>query len=586
VAPRVRGDRAVDRGVAPGVSVSVAAMSNGVHVGFVLSRAASRSSLTFPVRVRGMKLVDSGEVGIELRDRSGRTVGGIGQVVVGDSTAGEGSGGESRRLSAARMEIVGKGARRGLSITMPKGLINHPKTQFPLVGSVIGWEGTTNAGYVDKAYPNTNSPDADYPAKKGLKVGSWSTGHEDYSFLRFPNSTFRPSGSVLNTASLRVWAFHSGACSGRMLVRRILNTAGNDWSAGTVTWSNKPTGTSSGEASTSVSKGAGAGCPDGWIPGSDGLNVTSVVEPWWGSDPNNQNNGLLLRADSTAAAQYKIIRGYDTTHPPELTVNYTLRPPVPSIPQIQSPIVDGEVKSSSVQVSATIPAYSGTGMVILFRVWRVAQGYCMSSPSECIDSALIPASSGQTVSTEIPLPDDSGYSVSAITMVQRPNGSWVESEGWANNPTRFAVDTLPDIEDEIITPISGLSASSPYYVPVATPTLSVRLVESVPNESFSTTFRVRQLKQADGFVGHSDFASPPQISTGSGTLQWKIPAGLLVNGRSYEWEVVVTETHPNQHTAPPSGGPAFRVNEQSVCSTIPSPPDGRVAVRCAKVAAR
>lgn len=193
----------------------------------------------------------------------------------------------------------------------------------------------------------------------GLWAGVYSDNGArviDRTYMKFDTSLL--AGKTVTDAKLELWAGNGDGCgnSSSGIKAQRVTTA---WNASTLTWANKPSTTTSGEAT--------AKDPDGCIdqaPYDVGWTwpITGLVQAW----ASGQNNyGLLLRGvdESSSAPTYD--RGYHASeyndpdaHPPVLKVTYVADPgfisaPVPT-PEEKKELQDSSHLSNEVNKKPTI----------------------------------------------------------------------------------------------------------------------------------------------------------------------------------------------------------------------------------------
>jgi hypothetical protein len=158
------------------------------------------------------------------------------------------------------------------------------------------------------AWLDQASASANNGGDSNLKVRSKSSGQNVRALVRFALPASVPSGCVVGSATLRLYA--SAAVNGRTL--QALRVTGS-WSEGAVTWASQP-GTASGAATTA--SGSAAGYRE-W-------NVTSQVEAIFAA---GANNGFLIRdATENAGAgpeQQFHSREKAPDNPPQLVLTFS-----------------------------------------------------------------------------------------------------------------------------------------------------------------------------------------------------------------------------------------------------------------------
>ncbi|RJS47241.1 DNRLRE domain-containing protein [Nocardioides cavernaquae] len=159
-----------------------------------------------------------------------------------------------------------------------------------------------------------------------LQVGSNSLGlnvARSYANFDISGLTSKP-GAVVSSASLQLSNFETGSCAGTAI--RVSQVT-SSWSVPNITYSNQPTTTATGSATSTQSFGA-SGCG---TEGTVSFDAKAIVQAWQGGAANY---GVQIKADNESAntgwRKYRSLENGDTAKAPKLSITYNTPPAVPS----------------------------------------------------------------------------------------------------------------------------------------------------------------------------------------------------------------------------------------------------------------
>ncbi|WDF35172.1 DNRLRE domain-containing protein (plasmid) [Arthrobacter agilis] len=217
-------------------------------------------------------------------------------------------------------ELIEEDGKQVLVLPADEAWLNAPERTYPVTIDPT-WSSPVSADtwiQSDFAGVNGGSPE--------LRSGTFNGGGvKARSLLRFPTSAL--TGKAIVDATLQINSYHSWSCTAATTnVQRL--TSGFD--PATVTWSNQPAATATGQGSYSGAKGFSSTCPGGDVI----FPMTSIVQSW--ADNASTNHGVRIlaanEADSNAWRRYRsseYIAG-DNAAEPHLRVTYNSYPNTPT----------------------------------------------------------------------------------------------------------------------------------------------------------------------------------------------------------------------------------------------------------------
>ncbi len=571
-------------GPVAGSSMSVQPSERGFSTSVRLSHAAGHRGgvLSARFRLAGVVMRARADGTVALLDAHARLVGRLGSMYLQDAAGLAVTGNVIPvRLSmsapgrAGRGKAKRAGAGAGLSVAsvswaLPGAALAATSVAYPVTAAGMALSlGDIGHDYAAKQFPHQN-----FSSQKKVQLGLVDhryPSHVSNAYMRF-GKLRGVRGSTVLSASLRLWGSTMYRCAPMpMYVYQLAAWA--DYAQ--ISWNNQPPLYPAGPRGKSVYavNGSGAGankaCPAGWIGGSGGFSLdTSLVQGWINGGP--VNNGLALRTSPTLSSGFRLIDWtHAPAHVPSLVFTYAFTPGTPGPVSVGPRNAQGEVESDHPVVSVTAPVYPyPAGLSLLVRV--------LGSLGRSWDNPLVAVSPGQAVTVPVAasLVDDSDYTVQVFAVAAGSVYSAAPSSS-----AQFAVDTMPDIENETITPTMG--TTHPFFTQTLNPTLSVTLYGTVPDESFQAQF---QVLGAGGVVVTSGTGSCV-ATTISCVASWQVGAGLA-DRTEYDWQVVVSDSEASGRT---SGGPSFITDNQQDCFTPRAgraATAGRLSPRCVQARAR
>ncbi|GII76381.1 hypothetical protein Sru01_13630 [Sphaerisporangium rufum] len=369
--PVVAGNVATYPGAAgPGADLVVTALPAGFRHDVVLrQRPTGPLEIRIPVESPDLTLGKSKQGGLELLDGKDKVVAQAPPPVMWDSTgvAGEKAAGQSTDVAVPRSapiatSVVERNGRRTLVLKPDAGWLADPATTFPVVVD------PTSTLTVKTDTLLSNGADCntyDQPGATLLKIGAAyytcrGVDAMNYwrSYLKFDVGSL--AGKPIVSSTMQLWRTESPGChlrgTGKIYATRL--SAG--WTAGQMTWSNKPAG-----GTDFVS----TPCPTTGVltPGVMTWPITGWVKAWTGGQPNY---GVELSGPSESVGrteQYSAsfhsaeMTGTGAT-PPKLITQYILPPGIPTVTAESVDSMDGDhaiIRKSSAKVGYSATSVDG-----------------------------------------------------------------------------------------------------------------------------------------------------------------------------------------------------------------------------------
>ncbi|WP_326822020.1 DNRLRE domain-containing protein [Streptosporangium sp. NBC_01756] len=341
-APKLSGNKAVYESVyGRGVDMVVTVTPTGFHREIVIRERPSRQ-LTLPISAdlpSGMSYgkTSSGTAAVLANDKP---VTELATVRMLDATAAEAPG--SGRIGTAKTAVEQKKDGPALVLSPDAGFLADPQVTYPVTLAADGtdWYG---GGYPDDTFINNKTWGTGGPNQSMYKLlvgnGGNAISNGDTndpstiwrSYLRFDLTGAPFMGKPILNADLRPWNYRSHACGdakGDIVVRRITS----NWSVNSLSWSNQPTVTTSGQGV----KGSAVGdhCSGDLTSRDVYYTIEDIVRDWSNGQPNYGlrvgalQEGGVINWREFRSANYTDFDG----HPPHLFVKYE-EPPVPLDPE-------------------------------------------------------------------------------------------------------------------------------------------------------------------------------------------------------------------------------------------------------------
>ncbi|MFI6642636.1 DNRLRE domain-containing protein [Streptomyces sp. NPDC050504] len=313
-APRVDGTKATYPDALPDADLVVDATRTGFEQFLLLkSREAvdEAGTLRMTLSAEGLTAKAAPDGGVTFTDaRSGKVAGTLPAPVMWDARTDPRSGDHPHRAPVA-MSFVQHGDEIDLTLTPDAAFLADPKTRFPVTVDPSVNLLTTFTTFVQQGYGTDQS------TSKELKLGNNGSGQVARSFLKFDNKPVK--NAEIASATLKLWNHHSWSCQARAW--EVWDTS----SASTATrWDSQPKWNRKWATSTQT-KGFGAGCDDGWVT-ADVTNLTQA----WAANPYNENSMGIRATDEKDSYAWKRFNSRNAaSNVPVLSVTYNRLPAVP-----------------------------------------------------------------------------------------------------------------------------------------------------------------------------------------------------------------------------------------------------------------
>lgn len=297
-APRVQGGVATYK-LSEDMDLLAIVVAGGVAVHIRLNKrpTAAERALVLGLHSNGLRVAESPTGGLQLTDKSGKSVAGASTLVAWDARVDE--AGDPMRvvpLSVDLDRVSGAGLQQSqdLSLTTPDGFLDDPSTVYPVT---IDPDITSNAGRVRDTYVRYGDTTSN-GSIHGLDVGrSAENANSARAYIQFDTSSL--SGKEIESASLGLWQYHANQCADRNMLVQPVATSWVD----AITWSNKPNviyGRSDDSTLTEM-KGQTGSCDAGWT----NVDVKSMVDAWTSGTYPNYGVRLALSSSNESNLSYE-----------------------------------------------------------------------------------------------------------------------------------------------------------------------------------------------------------------------------------------------------------------------------------------
>ncbi|GAT68126.1 YD repeat-containing protein [Planomonospora sphaerica] len=354
----------------PAADLVVTALPTGFRHDVVLrKRPSGPVEIRIPVESQALTLAKSKRGGLQLTDDKGKLVAEAPQPVMWDSTgAGEQSPKSTTapRTAPVSTSVVKEKGSRVLVLKPDAGWLADPATTFPVV---VDPTSTITVKTDTVLASGADCSTYDQPGATLLRIGGQRSscnavqGWNYYrSYLHFDVASM--VGKPIHSAALQLWRTESPAChlrgTGKVYANRVLSA----WTAGKMTWSNKP--------STGIDSVA-TPCPTTNVttPGAMSWPVTDWVKKWAGGVPNHgielmgSTEELVNNWDNYSAYFHSAEMTGAGATPPKLIVQYILPPEIPTVTAESVDSMDGDhaiVRKSSVKVDYKSSSVDGKNL--------------------------------------------------------------------------------------------------------------------------------------------------------------------------------------------------------------------------------
>nr|WP_277628508.1 DNRLRE domain-containing protein [Arsenicicoccus dermatophilus] len=462
--PVVQGTTSTWPDVMAGVDYRVTATRSGFESFFLVKdRSAVDPTAglrwTMPLRTKGLRARQSSDGGIDFLDAKGKVASRLEVPMAWDAKVDERTGDPvSRGKVSMRVEQPSPGMAV-LTLTVDKAWATDPARVFPIT--------------VDPSYATLPAikPNFDTFVQQGftdgqsaateLKLGNNGSKQVARSFLQFPMSTLK--GLQVKSATLGLYATHSWSCTPKEW--GVYSTGGVTSST---VWTNQPAWGDRAAAST-VTRGFGAGCEDGWVT----QNVTGLVAGW--ASNGNAYNTLGIRAtDEADSFGWKKFASSETTTAPYLSVTYNRKPNAAGAISMPAPAVSYQAPGASTAVLYTpdsTPEFRATATDpdanTVNLVYEVHTSTAPPAGTKPVATCTATAASGAVAacSPATALADNSTYYVRAAVKDDQGlwNGTW---SAWTAFRTAWATPPAPVVSCPAPYGTSGSWTDNPPAGPV------------------------------------------------------------------------------------------------------------------------
>ncbi|GAA3399309.1 DNRLRE domain-containing protein [Streptomyces roseoviridis] len=313
-APRLSGNRAVYPGALPETDLVVDTTRTGFEQFLRLnSRAAisSAGTVRMTLTAEGMT-AKAADGGVAFTDnRTGKLVGTLPAPVMWDARVDVRSGEHPHRAPVS-LQLAQNGDDIDLTLTPDADFLKDPKTEFPVTVDPSVNLLSTFTTFVQEGYGTDQS------TSQELKLGNNGSGQIARSFLRFDNRPVK--NKDIKSATLKLWNHHSWSCQARPWEVWDTSTpsTATRWDA-QPSWNRK-------WATSTETKGFGAGCADGWVT----ADVKTLMQAW-AANPHAENSLGIRASDEKDAYTWKRFNSRNApTNVPVLSVTYNNQPTVPT----------------------------------------------------------------------------------------------------------------------------------------------------------------------------------------------------------------------------------------------------------------
>ncbi|GGL18400.1 hypothetical protein Sme01_72570 [Sphaerisporangium melleum] len=368
--PVVKGNVATYVGAAgPSADLVVTALTTGFSHDVVLrERPTGPVEFRIPVESSGLTFGKSEQGGLQLTDTKNKVVAEAPEPVMWDAGADGQQGGEARKSRAGSIatSVVREHGQQVLVLKPDAAWLAAPTTRYP-----VTVDPTTTLNVVTDTTLGSRSEcgNFDSPQETLLTVGGTlytcaGTSKFQYfrSYLKFDTSAL--AGKAIYTAALQLWRTQAAGCASRGDGRIRAGRLTGSWTAGWMTWANKPA-----TAEDSVY----TPCPTTGVttPGAMSWPITDWVKKWVSGTPNfgvelqGPSESLVNNWDGYSVTFHSAEMTGTGATPPKLIVQYFLPPEIPTVTAESVDSMDGDhaiVRTSSVKVGYRSSSVDGRNL--------------------------------------------------------------------------------------------------------------------------------------------------------------------------------------------------------------------------------
>ncbi|MEV5842749.1 DNRLRE domain-containing protein [Streptomyces sp. NPDC051985] len=510
--PTIDGDTA-SYDIGDDQTLTVTALKEGISQNVLLDSApGSAPSYRIPVALDGLTLSQADSGHLLLRNTDGELVAEAPAPMMWDSSKDPVSGESSHIASVdTTIETAADGSQT-LVLAPDPGYFEQDLT-YPVTVDPTSTLAVTTDTWVATNYTDSQISSAE------LKSGTYDGGDTvARSFLKFDVSDF--AGTDIIDTNLALYSYWSSSCTEGTgtAVRRITES----WSSSSITWADKPAGTTTGQVINTAAKGYSTACPAGTM----NFDIDDIVRAWAGG---TANYGLLVRGvDETDSYTWRRFRSAnyvsgDGSTEPHLTVTYNSYPKTgtPTLAPSTTSGTERIVTSLTPVFSAKVTdADSGAKARVQYAI-EPDPGYADTTYTLTQSSAYVGSGKATplTVPSSTPLPDGTHLRIRA-----RAYDGTDYSTAWTSWQT-FTVDTgaldIPDVPGDLRT--GATETGTPLLTTVVT-ALGQNEVEA----------QYLLYDSSGAVVGSSPLGTATVASGERAALQ--VPDGQLTDGATYKWK--------------------------------------------------
>jgi RHS repeat-associated protein len=507
--PVISGTVARYPSVRPGVDLEVEVTRTSFMTRLIVANRGAAQQLgdiAMPWRPGQLSAVSDGEGGLELRKPSGDAVASVSAPQMWDSSSVNGSGEPARRATMP-LRVVARGQGRDLVITPDARMLADPDVVWPLV---IDPSPTPFGPNLD-LYVQSGTT-SDQSGSTELRLGTFDGGTtKARTLIRFLSLGYL-WGKYVQSASLKLWNFHSWNCSS------------NDWQVWSVgyfysaaRWTNQPSWNTL-RVTTGQNHGYSSSCPDDWATVDVRPDFQAVADS--GGVATAVYLGLKAVSE-TNNNQWKKFSSEEGTHSPSVTLVYTSYPTVgtrSTVPSTSCVIGSGRpyINTTTPTLRAQVSDAEGASVKAEFSWWvtggsQIGSAVTSTAPSGSTLQHVVPSgafSNGNNYSWRVRGNDgivNSAWSswceftvdtvapsiVPGVSSTTYPEGGWGGGAGTPGTFT-FSASGVSDVASYVY----GLDTNPPTTSVAATTLGGTAAVDITPPTNLPHTLYVQSVDRA------------------------------------------------------------------------------------------
>ncbi|MFF4620640.1 DNRLRE domain-containing protein [Nonomuraea jabiensis] len=524
--------------VGSGADLVVMALTTGFRFDILLREKPKGSfDLRLPVAAEGLDVSATPDGMLQLTDGKGRKIGHGQRPMMWDAGPERGA-----RRTAVKVRVEKGGDNAVLVIEPDENFLNDSATKYPVTIDPTISLGLQADTWIENSVTYGNSQPSDIQLWAGAYEDPFEgTNLVDRSFLRFDSSAL--TGRSIKDAVLALRQHSSTGCgdaNSAIKAQRI--TA--EWNEHSLTWTNQPAATASGEAAARDTGACGAVQTMTW-------QVPGIAQAWASGAPNY---GILLRGANESAASPDYSRVFDSAEwggagIPKLTVTYGLPPEVPTV---TSDFVDSMEETDAIVRNGLVGlSYSSS-----------------STDGSAIEYSMTISETTGQLTTPAPVTGPSGQTVRQSLTLGNPHSF------------RFAVKACVT---------QGVCSQTPAYrisndAPFSPASMGADLTSPTNPILYGLLSRPSRGAVTGKFYLYDSAGAPVGPSPiGEGTVQGgqrialRLPDGLVQTGKTYTWRLQAcvqdactdktpanTFAVPTSPPPPPTGSATVTVDRSSI----------------------